>query len=150
MYVTKIARLASFGSKNPWKSVSFCIRPWMWWLTAGSLQVERYSCFFAHTCVPPQGRGGPGVHTRAHWLVGVLLCLPQCWLDETPDTNCSVLLAAAVCWWCLQCSKYFTDMQCSARTGYVFCGTLVFFELCGWFPLLSYIPLCSPVKSHAV
>ena len=65
-------------------------------------QVERYSCFFVHVYVPLQsGPLGPGMYTCAHRLVGVLLYLPQCWLDEwvtilVPVTNCSVLLASAV------------------------------------------------------
>ena len=36
------------------------------------------------------------IHVHAHWLVDVLLCLPQCWLDEWVTINYSVLLASAV------------------------------------------------------
>ena len=50
------------------------------------------------------------VHTRAHWLEGVFLRLPQCWLDEWV----MIILLTAVCCWYLQCSKYFTDStQCT-------------------------------------
>ena len=70
---------------------------------------------------------GPGVQTSAHWLVGMLLCIPQCWLDKwvtikVSVTNCSVLLASAV--------QQVLHWQCSAsqhaqRTMYVFYVTLV-------------------------
>ena len=38
---------------------------------------------------PFKGCRDPGVHTRVHWdwLVGVLLHLPQCWLDEWATTT---------------------------------------------------------------
>ena len=63
-------------------------------LLASSLQVKHNSCFFALTCVPPRGCGALRCTHDARWLVGVLLCLPQCWVDEWVTikmlvTNCS-------------------------------------------------------------
>ena len=51
----------------------------------------------SHLCAPSGSRG----------LREVLLCLPQCWLDERVTTT--------VCCWLLQCSKYFIDSALRAQ-----------------------------------
>ena len=123
MYVTKIARFGIFRIKQSLEKCSWCFPFTLrrsecdgWWPRSSAISVSLLAL------VRPLGVVGPVMHTCAHWLVGVLLHLPQCWLDKTPATNHSVLLVSAVCCWHLQCSKHFTDMQCSARTGYIMCS----------------------------
>ena len=59
------------------------------------IHTARSSIYILHLCASLYSPGpGPGVHTHAQWLVGVLLHLPQYWLDKwvmikAPVTNCS-------------------------------------------------------------
>ena len=102
IYATKLAYFASSGSKNPWKSVNGAF------LSHLHIVNVTVDCLFtpgralllflcSRLCTPL------GLHTRANWLVGMLLC---CWQ--------------------LQCSKYFTDMQCSVCTGCVLWNSFLY------------------------
>ena len=156
-YITKIARLASSRSNNSWKSVcgAFLLH-----LHVDVVNVSWQSIYSRSSAISVSllalvhslgVAGAPGVHTCAHWLVGVLLRLPQCWLDATPATNCSVLLVAAVCCWWLQCaagicSAASISLTCNAQCAQGTCVLwnssflmiFMFNQLCGWFPLLSF------------
>ena len=76
-----IARLVSSWSKNLWESIHGTFLSHLdimnvmvdCWFTSG------WALLLFHTCVLPWDCRGAGVHTCAHWLVGVLLLIAQCW-----------------------------------------------------------------------
>ena len=98
-----VIRFASSRSKNPRKSAheAFFLHLYFVNVTLDCQLTTDWALllFLCSFLCAPRGRVGPGiVHTHVHWLVCVLLRLPQCWLDERATTT--------VCCWCLQYSKY--------------------------------------------
>ena len=91
-----ITRLSGIfpNKKSPGKdSWQFTLQ--MWQSTAGWFTTGQAQLLFLCSCVcAPSGCGALRCTHDACWLVGVLLCLPQCWVDEWVTikmlvTNCS-------------------------------------------------------------
>ena len=126
IYVTKITRLVSSWSKNSWKSIHGAF---LSHLDVVNVTVDyqftpgQALLLFLRSCLCPLRVAGARVHTCS--VIGRCVVMPTTML--TWWVRCQLL--TAVCSWHLQCSKYFTDTQYSASTGYVFCGTLVLSEV---------------------